>query len=124
MSNVTDPQFQPPQVYVEGAWLYGAIVTAVLYGIVVVLYIMCSRSLWVRIRSGDGAAKRHWFFFAYVNFIFALSTLYVTSNSQITQLGFINNRDYPGGEFLCVQSSSIMSSTSSLPRPQVPVPMR
>lgn len=101
MSNIldNDPQFQPPQIYVEGTWLYGAIVTAMLYGIVVVLYAMCARSLWGRIRSREGSPKKNWFFFIYVNFVFALSTLYVASNSQITQLGFINHRDYPGGLF-------------------------
>lgn len=100
MSSVQDedPQFQPPKVYAESAWLYGAIVTAILYGIVVVFYAMCARSLWRRIRTHDGAPRKNWFFFVYVNFIFALSTLYVASNSQITQLGFIDNRDYPGGE--------------------------
>lgn len=99
MPNVLDDsQYQPPQVYAEGAWLYGAIVTAILYGIVVVYYAMCARSLWRRIRTREGAPRKNWFFFLYVNFIFALSTLYVAANSQITQLGFINNRDYPGGE--------------------------
>ncbi|KAH0831246.1 hypothetical protein J3R83DRAFT_13860 [Lanmaoa asiatica] len=98
MSNVlADSQFQPPQVYVEGTWLYGAIVTAILYGIIVVLYLMCARSLWGQIRSRDGAQTKNWFFFIYVNFIFALSTLYVAANSKITQLGFIDHRDYPGG---------------------------
>lgn len=96
---MSDPQYQPPQVYVEGTWLYGAIVTAAFYGVVVVLYVMCARSLWARIRSRDGDIRKHWFFFAYVNIIFALSTLYVAANAQITQLGFINNRDYPGGKF-------------------------
>lgn len=100
----SDPEYQPPQVYVEGTWLYGAIVTAILYGIVVVLYVMCARSLWARIRSRDGAANKHWFFFIYVNVVFALSTLYVAANAQITQLGFINNRDYPGGESFYVQA--------------------
>lgn len=97
---MSDPQYQPPQVYVEGTWLYGAIVTAAFYGVVVVLYVMCARSLWDRIRSRDGARKKHWFFFIYVNIVFALSTLYVAANAQITQFGFINYRDYPGGESL------------------------
>ncbi|KAF8558655.1 hypothetical protein OG21DRAFT_1404750 [Imleria badia] len=111
MSNATldDPQFQPPKVYEEGTWLYGAIVTAILYGVVVVLYVMCARSLWGRIRSREGGRRKNWFFFIYVNFIFALSTLYVASNSQITQLGFINHRDYPGGP------SAYEINTSSIP---------
>ncbi|KAF8549691.1 hypothetical protein OG21DRAFT_1469737 [Imleria badia] len=98
MPNVLDDsQYQPPQVFAEGTWLYGAIITAILYGIVVVLYVMCARSLWGRIRVREGSPRRNWFFFIYVNSTFALSTLYVASNSQITQLGFINHRDYPGG---------------------------
>ncbi|KAG6377930.1 hypothetical protein JVT61DRAFT_14720 [Boletus reticuloceps] len=107
MSNVLyDSQFQPPKVYVEGTWLYGAIFTGVFYGIVVVLYVMCTRSTWSRLRSNDNCLKKNWFFFVYVNFLFALSTLYVASNSQITQLGFINHRDYPGGESFANNHSS------------------
>ncbi|KAF8128607.1 hypothetical protein EV363DRAFT_1340098 [Boletus edulis] len=97
MSDSSDPNFQPPSIYVEGTWLYGAIVTAICYGVVVVLYAMCARSLWHRIRSREGILKKNWFFFIYVNFVFGLSTLYVAANSQITQMGFINHRDYPGG---------------------------
>lgn len=100
LNALDDSQYQPPNIYAEGTWLYGAIVTAIFYGIVVVLYVMCARSLWDRIRSRDGARKKHWFFFIYVNIVFALSTLYVAANAQITQFGFINYRDYPGGESL------------------------
>ncbi|KAF8439731.1 hypothetical protein L210DRAFT_3401674 [Boletus edulis BED1] len=110
MSNVLyDSQFQPPQVYAEGTWLYGAIVTGIFYGIIVVLYVMCARSTWSRIRSKNDGSKKNWFFFVYVNLLFALSTLYVASNSQITQLGFINHRDYPGGP------SAFEINTSSAP---------
>ena len=115
MSSVPgDSQFQPPQVFAEGAWLYGAIATAALYGIVVVFYAMCARSLWRRIRTHEGAPRKNWFFFLYVNLIFALSTLYVAANSQITQLGFINNRDYPGGQSIVYnhQASNIDKSPS------------
>lgn len=111
-----DPQFQTPQIYTEGTWLYGAMVTAILYGIVVVLYFMCARSLWAQLRANDSSRKKHIFFFVYVHFLFALGTLYVAANSRITQLGFINYRDFPGGESFSCSSNTI---PSFIPSPQV-----
>ncbi|KAF9224916.1 hypothetical protein BS17DRAFT_879697 [Gyrodon lividus] len=108
MSNVLD-DLPASQIYAEGTWLHGAIVTGILYGVVVVLYIMCARSLWDRIRTSAVDYKKNVFFFCYVNFIFALGTIYVAFNNQITQLGFVNNRDYPGGP------SAFEENTSSPP---------
>lgn len=123
MQNVLDDsQYQPPQVFAEGTWLYGAIVTGIFYGIVVILYIMCARSIWGRIRAHEGSRRKNWFFFIYVNFAFAMSTLYVASNSQITQLGFINHRDYPGGEFF--EDNHQAKYKLLFPPLQVPAPMK
>ncbi|KIJ64812.1 hypothetical protein HYDPIDRAFT_40011 [Hydnomerulius pinastri MD-312] len=96
----------PAQIYAEGTWLQGAIVTAILYGIVVVLYVMCTRSLWSRIRSRDVGHKKNVFFLCYVTFVFALGTIYVAFNTDITQLGFINNRNYPGGPSVFEENTS------------------
>jgi len=85
------------QIYAEGAWLQGAIVTAVLYGVVIALSVTCWRILWPRIRSHDSGYKKNFFFFCYVTSLFLIGTVYVVANSQVTQLGFINNRLYPGG---------------------------
>ncbi|KAH7928341.1 hypothetical protein BV22DRAFT_1044714 [Leucogyrophana mollusca] len=103
------PNESPAQLFAEGTWLQGAIVTGVCYGVVVVLFLMCCQSLWRRINSRDIGYKKNMFFLAYVIFIFALGTIYMAFNSQITQLGFINNREYPGGP------ADFESNTSSPP---------
>ncbi|KIJ16443.1 hypothetical protein PAXINDRAFT_75571 [Paxillus involutus ATCC 200175] len=94
------------QIYAEGTWLYGAIVTGVLYGVVVVMYIMCARSLWGRMRVQGVGCNKNLFFFCYINFLFTLGTVYFAFNTQITQLGFINNRDYPGGPSIFEENTS------------------
>jgi hypothetical protein len=99
---------QTPHVYVEGTWLYGAFAASFLYGIIIVLYVMCFHSLWCRIRSHDGTRKKQWFFLIYVNVVFALNTVFISINSQMTNLGFINNRNYPGGESFRRHSQSVI----------------
>ncbi|KAG1740467.1 uncharacterized protein EDB91DRAFT_1248351 [Suillus paluster] len=91
------PDESNEQFYAEGAWLQGAIITGVLYGMVIVLSAMCWRSLWPHTRSNATGYKRHRFFLCYVTFLFLVGTIYVAFNAQITQMGFIDNRLYPGG---------------------------
>lgn len=91
------PDESNDQIYAEGAWLQGAIVTGVLYGVVIVLSAMCWRSLWPRAQSHGTGYKKNRFFLFYVAFLFVVGTIYVAFNSQITQMGFIDNRLYPGG---------------------------
>ncbi|KAH7883042.1 hypothetical protein F5I97DRAFT_1815368 [Phlebopus sp. FC_14] len=107
MSDAPDESAQ--QIFAEGTWLQGAIVTAVLYGIVVVLSVMCCRSLCSSIRARDAGYRKNIFFLCYVSLLFTIGTVYVACNSEITQLGFINNRNYPGGP------SAFEENTSSPP---------
>jgi hypothetical protein len=95
MSNRPDESTM--QIYAEGAWLQGAMVTALLYGVVIVLSVMCWRTLWPRIKRSHDSYRKNLFFFCYVTCLFVVGTVYVVFNSQITQLGFIDNRLYPGG---------------------------
>ncbi|KAG1822352.1 hypothetical protein EV424DRAFT_793301 [Suillus variegatus] len=96
-------------IYAEGAWLQGAIVTGVLYGVVIVLSVMCWRSLWPRAQSHATGYKTNRFLLCYVAFLFVVGTIYVAFNAQITQLGFIDNRLYPDGP------SAFEEATSSPP---------
>lgn len=103
------PDESSTQIYAEGAWLQGAIVTGVLYGVVIVLSAMCWRSLWPRARYHGTGYKMNRFLLCYVAFLFVVGTIYVAFNSQITQMGFIDNRLYPGGP------SAYEEATSSAP---------
>lgn len=103
------PDESNAQIYAEGAWLQGAIVTGVLYGVVIVLAAMCWRSLWPRAQFHGTGYKKNRFLLGYVAFLFVVGTIYVAFNAQITQLGFIDNRLYPGGP------SAYEEATSSAP---------
>lgn len=91
------PDESADQLFAEATWLQGAIVTSVFYGVALTLTSMCVRSLWNRIRSRGSGYKRDIFFLCYVIFVFACASVYQVANAQITQLGFINRRNYPGG---------------------------
>lgn len=95
MSNRLDDSAS--QTYADAVWLQGAMVTAVLYGVVAVLSVTCWRALWPHIQPGGTGHRKTLFFFFYVTFLFLIGTVYVVSNSRVTQSGFINNRFYPGG---------------------------
>lgn len=85
------------QLFAEATWLQGAIVTSVFYGVALTLVFNCVRSLWYRIRSRASGYRRDIFFLGYVLFVFACASVYQVANAQITQLGFIDRRNYPGG---------------------------
>ncbi|KAG1732479.1 hypothetical protein EDB19DRAFT_1733592 [Suillus lakei] len=85
------------QIYAEAAWLHGAIVTAMFYGVVVVMAFMCWRFLWSRIRSHATGYRQNIFFLCCAVFFFVLGTMYVAFIAVQTQKTFIYNRLYPGG---------------------------
>ncbi|KAG0706095.1 hypothetical protein DFH29DRAFT_903570 [Suillus ampliporus] len=85
------------QIYAEATWLQGAIVAAILYGMVVVMSYVCWRSLWPRIRSHATGYRKNIFFFCYVTLLFVLGTIYIAFTAEETQNSFIYHRLYPGG---------------------------
>jgi hypothetical protein len=95
MSNTPDES--PAQLYAEKTWLAGSIITGVGYGVVFALTCLCVQSLWHRTRIKDAEYTRNCFFLAYVCVMFILGSLFLGSNSQFTQLAFIDDRNFPGG---------------------------
>ncbi|KAG1730074.1 hypothetical protein EDB19DRAFT_1741540 [Suillus lakei] len=95
MSNTPDES--PAQLFAEKTWLAGSIMTGVGYGVVLALFWLCLRSLWYRTRVKDADYTRNCFFLVYVCVMFTLGSLFMGSNSQFTQLAFINDRNFPGG---------------------------
>lgn len=83
------------QIFTEKAFLQGALLAGVAYGIEMTLFMMTFWHLAMR-RTGK-SLKRTWALISYITIIFILGTLYYASNSQFTQLAFIDNRDIPGG---------------------------
>ncbi|KAG1737621.1 hypothetical protein EDB19DRAFT_1909602 [Suillus lakei] len=85
------------EIYTEATWLHGAIISAMFYGVVVVVAFMCCRSLLPRIRSHATGYRKNIFFLCYVTFFFVLGTMYMAFTMEETQRSFIYNRLYPGG---------------------------
>lgn len=94
------------ELFAEATWLQGAIVTAVMYGVALTLACMCFRSLWIRIRSRGPSYRKDIFFFCYVFVVITCATIYNIANAQVTQLGFIDRRNYPGGPSAFEQNNS------------------
>ena len=101
----SEPSWRPDvpesQLYEEKTWLQGAILSAVAYGINLTLFILNVSLLKARAKletKHDNRAKRQTIcLLIYVCVIFILSTLTMASQAEMTQLGFIDYRDFPGG---------------------------
>ncbi|KAF9045122.1 hypothetical protein BJ165DRAFT_1541013 [Panaeolus papilionaceus] len=93
------PNFTEAELFEERTWLQGGILSAVAYGIVFTLFIL-NFSLLKDRTMAPGTLERKRLNVAllgYVCIMFLLSTLTMASQAQMTQLGFVDNRNYPGG---------------------------
>ncbi|KAJ7097071.1 hypothetical protein B0H15DRAFT_902416 [Mycena belliarum] len=90
------PALTPQQLFIEKAWLQGALLGSVAYGCVAVLAFMC---LYLLLQRKDNASSRNTriALIAYVSIIFVFSTIFQACNVEFTQLAFVENREYPGG---------------------------
>jgi len=95
------PNVPESQLFDEKTWLQGAILSAVAYGINLVLFILNVSLLRARakldIKRDSRASRQTICLLIYVCVMFILSTLTIASQAKMTQLGFIENRDFPGG---------------------------
>ena len=95
------PNVPESQLFDEKTWLQGGILSAVAYGINLTLFILNVSLLRMRAKleiKHDIRAKRQTIcLLIYVCVIFILSTLTMASQAEMTQLGFIDDRDFPGG---------------------------
>lgn len=87
----------PAQFSAEQAWLSGALITGMGYGIVTALFWLCFHALWNRLKRKDTSYRRNLFFLLYVCVQFVFGSLFLGSNSKFTQLAFVNYRGFPGG---------------------------
>ena len=97
MSNIPmDPAWRPnfPEtvLFNERAWLSGAILTGVGYGVVLTLTFMCLASLIPR-----WTVNLNKFWIVYVCCVFTFATMFVAGDSKMAQLSFIDFREYPTG---------------------------
>ncbi|KAJ7609352.1 hypothetical protein DFH06DRAFT_1247242 [Mycena polygramma] len=95
-SNPYAPALSSTQLFVEKAWLQGALLGSVAYGCVAVVAFMC---LYLLIQRKDNTSSRNTriALITYVSAVFIFSTIFQACNVEFTQLAFIENREYPGG---------------------------
>ncbi|KAH7908984.1 hypothetical protein BJ138DRAFT_1090304 [Hygrophoropsis aurantiaca] len=91
------PDETAAQIFAEQTWLQGALLSGVGYGVVLALFWLCFRTLWKRIKVKDANHRRNVFFLLYSCVMFMLGSLFMGSNSDFTQLAYINQRNFPGG---------------------------
>ncbi|KAF9475286.1 hypothetical protein BDN70DRAFT_936015 [Pholiota conissans] len=75
------PQEPADVLFAEKAWLQGALLAAVAYGIEFTLFVMC---FYLLLRQHQLSSQES-------------NTLFYASNAQFTQLAFVDNRNIPGG---------------------------
>lgn len=103
MSTSQPTSFAPDEsaavLYAEKTWLVGCILSAVAYGAVITLYVMCVNLLLKQAAntSTTGMRRQCYAFVAYSSVLFTIGTLYIVSAVRMLQLSFIDNRNFPGG---------------------------
>ncbi|KIJ94327.1 hypothetical protein K443DRAFT_134787 [Laccaria amethystina LaAM-08-1] len=100
MSNPYRPNVPASQLFAEKTWLQGGILSAVAYGVVLTLFSLnfCLLREKARQETHENSRRRQRLaLLVYTCFMFILSTLTMASQAEMTQLGFIDNRDFPGG---------------------------
>jgi len=89
------------QLFDEKTWLQGAILSAVFYGVNLALFILNVSLLRARAKletkDNRRTSRQTIYLLIYICVIFVLSTLTMASQAEMTQLGFIENRNFPGG---------------------------
>ncbi|CAA7268541.1 unnamed protein product [Cyclocybe aegerita] len=97
------PDVPASQIFEEKTWLQGSFLSAIAYGVVVTLFFLNLSLLLERLKKDpsnwrtSSRTRQNLALIAYVGVMFILSTLTVASQAEMTQLGFIVNRNFPGG---------------------------
>ena len=95
-----NPAWKPPgetpfDLFNERAWLQGAILTGVAYGVEATLFFMTVRLLYLQGKSTGWSRAAP--FLAYICVMFLMGTLFMAACAEMTQLSFIDQRNFPGG---------------------------
>ncbi|KAF9033539.1 hypothetical protein BJ165DRAFT_1357057 [Panaeolus papilionaceus] len=98
------PDVPSSQLFAERTWLQGSILSAVAYGINLTLFTL-NVMLLIGKRNADAEQdqsvkprnKTKGYLLLYVVVMFVLSTLAMASQAKLTELGYVDNRNFPGG---------------------------
>jgi len=93
--NPNAPRISRDLYFWEKATLAGRFVSAIFYGIVVMLFFQCVATLLDPANRRKEGIKR-WGLIAYVVVMFSFVTVYTGMGSDILSISFIDNREFPG----------------------------
>ncbi|TFK40274.1 hypothetical protein BDQ12DRAFT_734277 [Crucibulum laeve] len=85
----------PGQLFQERTWLEGAILLGVAYGVELTVFCMSFHLLFQQTTRSN--LNKNGPLMLYISALFILGTLFMASAARMTQLAFIDNRNYPGG---------------------------
>jgi hypothetical protein len=92
MSNAPD---EPSAVIlIERYFIQGELLSQAAYGAIFVLSILAFQQVWMR-RTFSPARRLFWI--SYISVVLMLSTLIAISNAAVTQMSFVDDRNFPGG---------------------------
>ncbi|KAH9841029.1 uncharacterized protein C8Q71DRAFT_742789 [Rhodofomes roseus] len=83
------------ELFEEEAWLQGALLSNIAFGVELTLFVMCFHLLLKQMTPHN--ARRHISLLVYISVIFSLGTLFVGGNTKFTQQAFVEYRNIPGG---------------------------
>lgn len=89
------PQEDAATLFGERAWLIGAILTGVGYGVVITLYFFCFHQLLKTMDSTNRLQRIA--FLVYITLITLFGTLFIAACARMTELSFVDYRLFPGG---------------------------
>ncbi|KAF8890119.1 hypothetical protein BD779DRAFT_1438642 [Infundibulicybe gibba] len=108
MASYFGPQEPASEIALERYFLATAFISGIGYGTQGVLYFICSRYLWTQRK----ARPMNLFHLAYITLLFLISGLVQVTQVHLTQLVFIENRNFPGGPWAYYEAS--LGGTSSI----------
>ncbi|TFY54781.1 hypothetical protein EVJ58_g8656 [Rhodofomes roseus] len=114
MSNSWAPNETASEIYLDKIWLQSNILENIPYGVELTLFFMCFMALLQNMDRYN--FKRQIFLLVFITIIFGLGTVFMITNSLLTQQAFIENRNFPGGPgaYLNAMFSDTVGLTSSV----------
>ncbi|TCD67459.1 hypothetical protein EIP91_012376 [Steccherinum ochraceum] len=97
-SDTSTPYYGPvgetsSDILLEKTFMASGYLTGVGFGVQFVMYLLCTRALWLR----KPKTPSTWFLLGYIFVLNAINTIWTGTSAYGLQLTFIDNRNYPGG---------------------------
>lgn len=93
--NPYSPDETSVQFYAEETWIQGALLSNIVYGVELALFVICFGLLARKTTRSNYKSNAP--LLVFITIIFMLGSFFMGAGAKFTQLAFIENRNYPGG---------------------------